>query len=366
MAKFDSKSFNPQAFGKYVERVPNPKKKELAKSGAIGSNEQAREALSSQTGSLYCRVPYYGTISGKTSQNNTGATDIVSSNTTTFEQGFIVASRMDGWTERSFSKNITAGVDFMNNVAEQIADYKLDVKQDIILAILKGIYSMSTSGSTVAAKAAKTFIDKHTYDITANEGEDAYVGAQTLNSAMQKACGDNKDIFKLVIMDSTIATNLENLQLLKYFTYTDKDGLTRELALGSWNGRAVLVDDGMPTEDIPAVKADESKGIKAVEAYTKHTSYVLGLGSIICDDIGDSVPYEMSRDPKTNGGQDTLYTRDRYICGVDGISFEKPASLTASASNDDLSNGANWCIINDGTEAIADKAIAITRIISKG
>ena len=46
MAKFDSKSFNPQAFGKYVERVPNPKKKELAKSGAIGSNEQAREALS--------------------------------------------------------------------------------------------------------------------------------------------------------------------------------------------------------------------------------------------------------------------------------------------------------------------------------
>ena len=47
MAKFDSKSFNPQAFGKYVDRVPNPKKKELAKSGAIGSNEQAREALSS-------------------------------------------------------------------------------------------------------------------------------------------------------------------------------------------------------------------------------------------------------------------------------------------------------------------------------
>ena len=44
MAKFDSKSFNPQAFGKYVDRVPNPKKKELAKSGAIGSNEQAREA----------------------------------------------------------------------------------------------------------------------------------------------------------------------------------------------------------------------------------------------------------------------------------------------------------------------------------
>ena len=295
MAKFDSKSFNPQAFGKYVDRVPNPKKKELAKSGAIGSNEQAREALSSQTGSLYCRVPYYGTISGKTSQNNTGATDIVSSNTTTFEQGFIVASRMDGWTERSFSKNITAGVDFMNNVAEQIADYKLDVKQDIILAILKGIYSMSTSGSTVAAKAAKTFIDKHTYDITANEGEDAYVGAKTLNSAMQKACGDNKDIFKLVIMDSTIATNLENLQLLKYFTYTDKDGLTRELALGSWNGRAVLVDDGMPTEDIPAVKADETvdKCVGRIAEKAKENGVIM----LLTADHGNS---ECMEDPVTH------------------------------------------------------------------
>jgi hypothetical protein len=99
---------------------------------------------------------------------------------------------------------------------------------------------------------------------------------------------------------------------------------------------------------------------------TSYTTYVLGEGSVILDDIGDAVPYEMSRDPKTNGGQDTLYVRDRYICGVDGISFEKPSSITASASNDDLANGANWNIINDGTTAIPHKAIAIAKIVSKG
>ena len=98
----------------------------------------------------------------------------------------------------------------------------------------------------------------------------------------------------------------------------------------------------------------------------KYTTYVLGQGAIILDDIGDAVPYEMSRDPKTNGGQDTLYVRDRYICGVDGISFEKPSSITASASNDDLANGANWAIINDGTQAIPHKAIAIAKIVSMG
>lgn len=104
--KFDSKSFNPQAFGHYVKRIPNVTKTELAKSGAVGRNENAAAALANQTGSLYARIPFFGRISGKTSQNNDGATNISSTNTTTYEQGFITASRMDAWTERSFSKNI--------------------------------------------------------------------------------------------------------------------------------------------------------------------------------------------------------------------------------------------------------------------
>ena len=348
MAKFDSKSFNPQAFGAYVNRIPNVTKNELAKSGAVGSNEQARAALGNQTGSLYVRIPYFGRINGSTSQNNDGATDIASTNTTTYEQGFIVASRMDSWTERSFSKNITAGVDFMDNVAAQVADYKLDVRQAMLLAILEGVYGMGVDGDTVAAISAKEFIEKHTFDISGAEGEAAMVGSTTLNKAIQKACGDNKNIFKLVIMHSEVATNLENMKLLKYMTYTDADGIERELALATWNGRTVLIDDNMPVDD------------------GKYTTYVLGQGAIILDDIGDAVPYEMSRDPKTNGGQDTLYVRDRYICGVDGISFEKPASITASASNEDLANGANWAIINDGTQAIPHKAIAIAKIVSKG
>jgi hypothetical protein len=358
MAKFDSKSFNPQAFGKYVDRIPNVTKNELAKSGAVGSNEQARTALSSQTGSLYARIPYFGRIDGSTSQNNDGATDIASSNTTTYEQGFVVASRMDSWTEKSFSKNITAGTDFMDNVAAQIADYKMDVKQAMLLAILKGVFSMSTSGKSVAATAASEFLAKHVYDITGNTGDDAMVGATTLNKAIQQACGDNKNIFKLSIMHSEVATHLENIKLLKYMTQTDGDGIERELALATWNGRTVLIDDNMPTEDVEATGD--------VAAYTAYTTYVLGDGAIILDDIGDSVPYEMSRNPEKNGGQDTLYVRDRYICGVDGISFEKPASITASASNTDLETGTNWNIINDGEKAIPHKAIAIAKIVSKG
>ena len=404
MAKFDSKTFNPEAFGAYVKRIPNVTKNELAKSGAVGSNEQARAALSNQTGSLYARIPYFGRIDGSTSQNNDGASDITSTSTTTYEQGFVVASRMDSWTERSFSKNITAGVDFMDNVAAQIADYKMDVRQAMLLAILKGVFSMKPNSSgTVAEKAAKEFLDNHVYDIS--EKADCNVGASTLNKAIQKACGDNKNIFKLSVMHSEVATNLENIKLLKYMTYTDKDGIERELILGTWNGRTVLIDDNMPTavakaeyvkatsatpgalkvvaDEAQTVGADEIKlasvtpavaGYKAkagdfvvlLDAGTAYTTYVLGEGAIILDDIGDSVPYEMSRNPEKNGGQDTLYVRDRYICGVDGISFEKPVGLTASASNVDLETGTNWNIINDGKKAIPHKAIAIAKIVSRG
>ena len=37
--KFDSKSFNPQAFGAYTERIPNLKRNELIKSKALKGNQ---------------------------------------------------------------------------------------------------------------------------------------------------------------------------------------------------------------------------------------------------------------------------------------------------------------------------------------
>ena len=402
MTKFNSKSFNPQAFGAYVERIPNVTRSELARSGAVGANENARVALSGQTGSVYARVPYFGRISAATSQNNDGSSDISATTTTTFEQGFVVASRMDSWTERSFSKNITAGADFMDSVAAQIADYKAEVKQGILLKMLKGIFSMNTVGNTLEAKSAKAFVENHTYDVTGTQT--GLVEATTLNSAIQQACGDNMDAFKLVLMHSVVATNLENLNLMRFLQYTDNDGITRDLNIGTWNSRVVLIDDGMPVENVEAeyaLTSDESidssktyytrSGSGTAEspyvytavaspdvtdiatyyemtaaAYKAYTTYVLGEGAVILDNIGDFVPYEMSRNPAKNGGEDTLFVRDRYICGVEGISFEKPVSLTVSAANSDLADGGNWCVINDGVDAIEDKSIAIARIISKG
>ena len=389
-AKFDAKSFNPEAFRYILDRIPRARLNELRKSKALVGNPDIREVLGSQNGTGYARVAMRGLLDGE-AVNYDGKTDITATNTKTFEQGVVVIGRAKAWVEKDFSYDITGGVDFMNNVAQQVADYWQDIDQDTILAVLKGVFSMT------GTKNAE-FVEKHTYTVSGN------LEPSTLNTATAKACGDHKKKFSMIFLHSVPATNLENLNLLSALKYTDKDGITRDLSLYTWNGKLVIVDDGMPTEegyldaaaDTPgAVKvvansatpaANEIKlsaatpylGDKTLAAGdyvvqgTQYTSYVLGEGSINFEDLGAKVPYEMSRDPKTNGGQDTLYTRQRKVIAPKGISYEKTDQVSLSPTDAELSNGANWALVHSGEASegsrsyINHKVIPTARIKSRG
>lgn len=351
MAKFDAKSFNPQAFGKYVDRIPNLKRNELLKSRALRGNEQIKSAFSSQTGTAYAVLPMYGLIDGDP-LNYDGQTDITATSTTTYERGVVVFGRSKAWVENDFSTDITGGVDFMDNVAQQVAEYWDAIDQDVLLSILKGIFSMT------GAENLK-FVNGHTLDVSAGTGEAAMMAPTTLNTAIQQAAGDNKSKFSLAIMHSTIATNLENMNLLNYLKYTDANGIQRDLAIGTWNGRTVLIDDSMPTET--AGTGDT--------AYTKYTTYLLGDGAFDYENIGAEVPYEMTRDAAKNGGQTTLYSRQRKVFAPHGISYTKSNQVSLSPTNAEFEKGTNWELVNDGGTSkkyINHKAIPIARIISRG
>ena len=385
--------------------------------------------------------------------------------TKTFEQGVVVVGRAKGWIERDFSYDITGGVDFMANIAQQIAEYKDGLDQDTLLAILGGIFSMT------GTKNAE-FVAKHTTDIT--NATSTTVGATTLNNAINKACGANKKKFTMVFMHSDVATTLENLNLIDYGKYTDKDGIQRNVSLGTWNGRLVVIDDAMPltsttttaetkgvhtlTVSTAAISGDkisiggvdytfgtstsyanktlavgsstttQATAIKTVltEQYsgiftvasstntvtltqviggtgslptisvtkttdgtlvatianttagvaevidTTYTTYVLGEGAFSFEDVGAKIPYEMDRNPATNGGQDTLYIRQRKCFAPFGISYEKASQSTTSPTDTELAAGANWSLVHSGEANDSDrayinhKAIAIARISSKG
>ena len=140
--KFDAKSFNPEAFGSYVETLPNPNKDELIKSRVIVHDEKIKNLLGSQTQSYYGTIPFYGRIGGD-ALNYDGETDITATSMDTFEQSVVAIGRAKAWTENDFSYDITAGVDFMDEVAKQVAEYWDDVDTGMVMAVLKGIFSMT-------------------------------------------------------------------------------------------------------------------------------------------------------------------------------------------------------------------------------
>ena len=137
MAKFDAKSFNEKAFGKYMSAIPNVKLNKLKESRAIVSDQRLKETFvtNSQTGTVYAVLPFFGLIGGE-ALNYDGQTNLTAESTDTFEQGVFVYGRMKGWTEADFSYDVTGGVDFMANVRNQINRYWNDVDQGTLLAIL--------------------------------------------------------------------------------------------------------------------------------------------------------------------------------------------------------------------------------------
>ena len=452
MGLFDAKLFNGEVFQKYMDRIPNTKLNELVKSRAIVQRQDLATAMADQVGGNYLTTPLKGLISGAVPLNYDGQTNITSNSTKTFSHSRVVVGRANAWTEKDFSYDITGGVDFMENVAQQISEYWDEIDQDTIVHILNGIFKMSDD-------AGSAFVSSHTYDVSAatnTEGVTGYMDGTTLNTAIQRACGDHKGKFSMAIMHSFVATNLENLKLLVYLKYNDANGLQRDLSIGTLNGRLVMVDDSMPTQDVytsagvytvtvsgtPAtgekyavdgaeftVAATETAvavatglasalssnthytvardgatltlteksgqygyGAPATTATgvgtsapgstltvatttapvgtTKYTTYVFGDGAIEYTNCGAKVPYEMYRDPATNGGQDTLYSRQRKCFAPYGISFTKAVMSKLSPTDAELENGANWELVNsnegDTKEYISSKAIPIARIISLG
>lgn len=357
MGNFDSKSFNEKAFKYSVEhpRITNLKTNELKKSKALKGSKDIRDVFSSQNGTVYAEIAMKGLLDGQ-AVNYDGQTDIKATTTKTFNRGVVVIGRAKGWVEKDFSDDVS-GENFMDNVADQVAEYKDGLDQDTILAILEGIFAMT------GAKNLE-FVNNHTHEV---EGA---VDSTTLNTAMNKACGANKKKFTMIFMHSDVSTNLENLKLIKHLVYTDAEGIERPLDLAAWNGRLVIIDDDMPTKVVEESGTDGQPDY--VPAHTEYTSYVLGDGAIDYEDIGAKKPYEMARDAATNGGEDTLYMRQRKVFAPFGISFTKKSMASNSPTDEELKKGENWEIVHSGESTAVNrsylnhKAIPIARIISWG
>lgn len=280
MAVFDYKIFNPTVFQKYVQRVPNLNKNELIKNGVFQNTNAYKNRMVDQDGGNYIAEPIKGLLDGDV-VNYDGETNIPVSSRKTFMQGKVAFGRAKGWTEKDFSQELT-GIDWIKTVAGEVAEYYQDVDQADLIAILNGIFSMSDTGAGSVA-----FKNNHIYDISSEVSNNTF-GATTLNTAMQKAGGDNKNIFQLAFMHSVVATNLENLQLLDYLKYTDANGIQRDLGMATLNGRLVIIDDGLPTQQV--VSTEPVYTLQVETAATAGDKIVIGSKeyTFVANDASDT------------------------------------------------------------------------------
>lgn len=355
MQKFRDKFFNEEVFEKYLDTLPSTKENSLIKNGLFKNVNKYKNLMSEQTGGYAVLAPIKGRLGGNP-VNYDGNTNIPKgAERDTFYQRKICYGRAMSWGEYDFSADVT-GKNFMAE-ANEVNEYWDEQRQSTVLSILKGIFSMSGNN------ANGQFVSKHTYDITGETNPN--LSADTLNRASQKALGDKKAKLDVIFMHSAVSTNLEGLNLIDFMKYNDAQGIQRDLTIGTFNGRLVIVDDEMPTNEV----AESAEG--AGDGYTEYTSYVFQNGFFEYENIGLNVnkPVELARDPYDKGGKNDLISRIREMVVPYLISYK--GTGTVSPTNSDFEDGSNWELANNDKTGNAkvyvdDKLIPIARVISRG
>ena len=315
----------------------------MLNSGAVITDSDIANKISN--GSDIYTTPFYKALSGAP-VNYDGSTDITTSETSGDYLSGVVYGRAKGFKAKDFIADFNSGADPMSYIVSKVAKYWQDNKQTELLGILSAIFGIN-SGTYATAWADHTSniaVTTETTPTAANKLADASVA-----EAAQKALGQFSNEFSLAVMHSKVAMNLAALQLLQYRKYTDINGIERTLAIADINGFTVVIDD-----DVPVVTNSTSHAVE-------YTTYLLGLGSIRTADAPVDHPATTSRDEATNGGEETLWTRQRQTILPNGFSFKKPSSgYTSSPTTAQLSNKVNWEIKRN------PKEIAIASIVSNG
>ncbi len=335
--KFRDKIFNENVFEKYLRTLPSTKENSLIKNGLFTVVNKYKSKMSEQAGGYFVTEPIKGRIGGDP-VNYDGQTDIgEGAERPTYKQTKICYGRANIWGEYDFASEVT-GENFMAE-AQEVKEYWDGERQKTVLSILKGIFSM-TGGVNAQ------FVDSHTYKVAGNLEPDS------LNRASQKALGDKKQALEMMFTHSSVSTNLEGLNLIDFLKYTDSDGIERDLTIGTYNGKMVIVDDDMPTNDVAATyvkstdaSADSSKTYytrtgsgsesspyvysvvsnptgnpstsnyyeKTAEGYTEYTSYLFKRGFFEYENIGVETPVETVRDAYDKGGKTDMISRVREM-----------------------------------------------------
>lgn len=197
-------------------------------------------------------------------------------------------ARKQGWV-KSYGANALAGHlagdDPMRAIAELFASYWARQNQNILLSILDGVFASATMSDKV-------------HDISAEAGDAALLSGNTLLDAFQ-LMGDAKDLLTGIMIHSAVENHLAKQGL--------KEGEINGIRVPQWQGKTVIVDDGMPF--------DTTTGVGV--------AYIFGAGAIAYGNGSDPniLQTEVVRKGLSLAGEDILVNRRLPLIHPRGVKW---------------------------------------------
>ena len=331
--------FDAEIFNYSWKNTPDVILTSMLESGAVVSDPEIARLISN--GANFFTTPYYNLIGG-TEQVYNGATNFTYDELTGGVMSGVVYGRMKAWKATSFIKDFNSGADPMAQIVAGVAQYWQKARQTRLIAILQALFGIT--GDADWTKHITNIATTTTTTTDANK-----IGVTSISDACIKANGDHATEYSLVIMHSVVAQRLANLQLLEYSKYTDPAGITRNLPIGTINGKTVIVNDNVPVV-ASATDTDEFE----------YTTFILGNGAIRYAEAPVDVPSEMDRDPATNGGVDMVYTRIRECMAPNGFSFKGNVTTDVGIPDSVLTAAASW------ERKMPAKSIFLAKLVTNG
>ena len=292
----------PELFNPYVTQK-TMELSNLITSGVIANNAEFN-ALASNPAPLVT-MPYFEDLNGESEAIIEDA-NLTSKKITSKADVATIIRRAAMWSATDLSAAL-AGTDPMAAVGNLVAGFWARDLQKEVLAILKGVFAASSMSG-------------HVLDISAGSGNAAKWSASAFIDA-QQLLGDAQDQLTAIVMHSATKSALKKQNLLE----TERPSMGVEFE--SYQGKRVIVDDGMPVED----------GV--------YTSYLFGAGALA---LGNGSPVgfvatEVDRDKRKGSGVDYLINRKTYIIHPRGIKWTNTTRVNVETPlRTELATGTNW------------------------
>ena len=326
--------FDPEVFADYMQEQTCLNNKILA-SGILINDPIIENAIGSR--SNVATVPFFLPVDGEEdAKNDDGKTDNTPTTLKGSKQTCMAIARMKSWKENTYTRYLTGKSPLSNLANSLVVPYWTNQWEADLIATIKGIMGLST-------------MITHKLNLATTTGSITDANKVTLTSHIdlgQKALGDKRNGFGLIIMHSQVASNYKKLELIE-----------NKKLFSPILGADINVD---MIGNMVVLETDTNTVDATVDGFPVYHTYMLGRGTFLGAPKQVYRPYGTHYDDETDGGVEKLYTKQARVMHPNGFSIKADNIAEESPTRSELSKSENWEL------KFNHKNIAIAEIISNG